>query len=86
MAGATFPSGWSTALDVAPATNPHTGEEGEAVTEVVVLIGGVALGAAGLVVALNMRAQRAERERWQAFQAAMRAGGRDYPLPHKRED
>ena len=54
--------------------------------ELALLVGGVALGAAGLVVVLNVRAERAERERWDAFQAAMRAGGRDNPLPHQRED
>jgi hypothetical protein len=54
--------------------------------ELALLIGGVALGAAGLVVVLNLRAERAERERWEHFQRAMRAGGRDHPLPHQRED
>ena len=54
--------------------------------ELAILAGGVVIGAAGLVIVLNMRAERAERERWQAFQAAMRAGGRDNPFPHKRED
>ena len=54
--------------------------------ELAILAGGVVIGAAGLVIVLNMRAERAERERWDAFQAAMRAGGRDNPIPHKRED
>ena len=54
--------------------------------ELVIMLGGVALGAAGLVVVLNLRAERAERHRWEQFQQAMRAGGLDNPLPHKRED
>ena len=54
--------------------------------ELAVLAGGVVVGAAALVVVLNLRAERAERDRWEQFQRAMRAGGRDYPLPHQRED
>ena len=54
--------------------------------ELAVLIGGVALAALGLVLAMNARAEWAERDQLRRFQEAMRAGGRDRPLPRKRED
>ena len=54
--------------------------------ELAVLIGGVALCALGLVLAINARAEWAERDQLRRFQEAMRAGGRDQPLPHQRED
>ena len=54
--------------------------------EFAVLIGGIALAALGLVLAMNARAEWAERDQLRRFQEAMRAGGRDQPLPHKRED
>ena len=54
--------------------------------ELALLLGGAALAAVGLVLALNARAEWAERDQLRRFQEAMRAGGRDQPLPHKRED
>lgn len=54
--------------------------------ELAVFIAGVALCATGLVLGFNARAEWAERDRLRRFQEAMRAGGRDNPLPHKRED
>ena len=54
--------------------------------ELAVLIGGVVLAAVGIVLALNARAEWAERDQLRRFQEAMRAGGRDHPLPHKREE
>lgn len=54
--------------------------------ELAVLLGGVALAALGLVLAMNARAEWAERDQMRRFQEAMRAGGRDQPLPHHRED
>lgn len=54
--------------------------------EFAVLIGGIALAALGLVLAMNARAEWAERDQLRRFQEAMRGGGRNHPLPHKRED
>ena len=54
--------------------------------ELAVLIGGVALGALGLVLGFNARAEWAERDQLRRFQEAMRAGGRNHPLPPDRED
>ena len=54
--------------------------------ELAVLIGGVALCALGLVLAINARAEWAERDQLRRFQEAMRAGGRTPPLPDKREE
>ena len=54
--------------------------------ELAVLVGGVAVGALGLVLGLNARAEWAERDQLRRFQEAMRAGGRNNPLPHQRED
>lgn len=54
--------------------------------ELAVLIGGVALCALGLVLALNARAEWAERDQLRRFQEAMRAGSRTPPLPDNRED
>jgi hypothetical protein len=52
--------------------------------ELAVLVGGVALAALGLVLALNARADWAERDRLRRFQEAMRRA--DSPKPHNRED
>ena len=54
--------------------------------ELAVLIGGGALAALGLVLALDARAEWSERDQLRRFQEAMRAGGRDQPLPPDRED
>jgi hypothetical protein len=54
-------------------------------TEVIVLVAGVLVGAAGIAYGLQVRAEFHERDRLRRFQEAMRAGGRANPLP-KKED
>jgi hypothetical protein len=54
-------------------------------TEVIVLVAGVLVGAAGIAYGLQVRAECHERDRLRRFQEAMRAGGRAHPLP-KKED
>ena len=54
-------------------------------TEALILVSGVIIGAAGIAYGLQVRAEFHERDRWQRFEEAMRAGGRDQPLP-KKED
>lgn len=54
--------------------------------ELAVFVGGVALCALGLVLAINARAEWSERDQLRRFQEAMRAGGRTPPLPEKREE
>ena len=43
------------------------------------------LGGLAIVYGLQVRAEFHERDRWRRFQEAMRAGGRNQPLP-KKED
>lgn len=52
--------------------------------ELAVLVGGVALAALGLVLAMNARAEWAERDQLRRFQEVMRRA--DTPQPHQRED
>lgn len=54
-------------------------------TETIVLIAGILVGAAGIAYGLQVRAEFHERDRLRRFQEAMRAGGRAQPLPHKEE-
>lgn len=54
--------------------------------ELLLLLGGVVAAGTGIVYWLNVRDEWAERDRLEAFQAAMRAAGKDSPLPQQRED
>jgi len=54
-------------------------------TEFIVLVAGVLVGAAGIAYGLQVRAEFHERDRLRRFQEAMRAGGLGQPLP-KKED
>ena len=54
--------------------------------ELVILLAVIFVGGLALIFWLNVTAEWAERDQLRRFQEAMRAGGRDHPLPHKRED
>ncbi len=54
-------------------------------TEAIVIGAGILLGGLAIVYGLQVRAEFHERDRWRRFQEAMRAGGRNQPLP-KKED
>lgn len=54
-------------------------------TETIVLIGGVIIGAAGIAYGLQVRSEFHERDRLRRFQEAMRAGGRSAPFPTKED-
>jgi hypothetical protein len=53
--------------------------------EAIVLVAGIAIGAAGIAYGLQIRAEAHERDRLRRFQQAMRAGGRSQPLPRKED-
>lgn len=54
-------------------------------TEAVVLIAGVLIGAAGIAYGLQVRSEFHERDRLRRFQEAMRAGGRSAPFSPKED-
>jgi cation diffusion facilitator CzcD-associated flavoprotein CzcO len=54
-------------------------------TEAIVIGAGILLGGLAIAYGLQVRAEFHERDQLRRFQAAMRAGGRNQPLP-KKED
>ena len=55
-------------------------------TEAIIIGAAILIGGLSITIGLNARNEWAERDRLRRFQEAMRAGGRDVPLPRKRED
>jgi hypothetical protein len=56
-------------------------------TEAIILAAGIVVGGAAIAFGLRARSDFTEREQLRRFQEAMRAAGRDYPLPPpSRED
>ena len=56
-------------------------------TEAIILAAGIVLGGAAIAYGLRVRSDLAEQDRMRRFQEAMRAAGRDRPLPPpSRED
>ena len=54
--------------------------------EVLIMLAAILVGGTGLVIWLNAREARAERDQLERFQRSMRASGRENLPPYKRED